>query len=74
MNIADFSTYIVPTTVSDGNGKFHPGIKYGLQIHYWANRKFDDENEAYTAAELAVNDAIAAANSVIREWNLTSLT
>lgn len=74
MQIADLETYLVPTTVSDGQGKFHPGVKHGLEIHYWPNIKCSNEDMAYERARMAINDAREAANSVISQWNVISMT
>ena len=71
--IPNFETYIVATTASDGQGKFHPAIKHGLTTRYWPNRKFNQEIEAYTAARDALQDAINAANAIFQEWNVVEL-
>lgn len=74
MQITDFEKCLVPTFVSDGHGKFHPGVRRGLEIHYWPNVKCVNEDIAYEHARLAIIDASEAANRIISQWNVISLT
>lgn len=81
MKLENFSTSLIATTITAADGKFHPALLWQAHyvadrlhvVHYWENRKFDDEDEAYVAASAALDDAIAAANAVIEQWNLTKL-
>lgn len=52
--IQDLGTYIVPTTVRDGDDGWFAGIRHGLTTHYWRGNRFETEDAAanYAAARI----------------------
>lgn len=58
------------TATSIGTGPFKPAIRTGVDVMYWPNISFDDEDKAYNFAAKALKDAYDAANAVAQEWNI----
>ncbi len=56
---------------SYGLGPFHPALRTaGTMVMYWPNITFDNEDQAFDYAALALKRAWDAANAVAREWNI----
>ena len=73
IKLKEFSGYLKPTVVSDGNGKFHPAVQHNHGVYYWPNIR-DTNERAWEWAEKAIDDALDAANYVIEGWNVISIT
>jgi hypothetical protein len=53
-----------------GSGPFHPAIANDGEVYYWPNITYPTEDEAFTRADKALADAIAAADAVVNGWNI----